>query len=138
MPSKVLSNYTVTYNGTNITAYLNKASLDQIVKAIDTTNLASNGGEQTPGAPSATMPVGGMWAKALDDVLGADASSPPTTLRTLVVAIGPAAARVTYTWTGSSTVGAFITDYKVAADDPMGVIMWSGTLTISGGVTSRA
>lgn len=132
MAKKALKNFVVSYNGTNITPYLNKASQDATVEAIDTTNLASDAREQTPGGTSWSVPVGGMWAKALDDVLGVDAASPPSTLRTLVTEIGPTGGKVTNTWTGSETVGAFVSDYKVDASDPMGVITWSGTLTVSG------
>jgi hypothetical protein len=132
MPAKALTNVVITYNTTNITAYLNKASLKAVVKAIDTTNLASTAQQQGPGAPGFTVPVAGLWDKALDDVLGADADSPPTTLRTLVVQIGPAANRVIRTWTSSANVGAFVSDYSVDTDDPLGNISWSGTLQCSG------
>lgn len=132
MPANALGNVVLTYNGTDITPYLNKASLKAVVKAIDTTNLASSAQQQSPGAPGFTVPVGGMWDKALDDVLGADADDPPDTLRTLVVQIGPVANRVIRTWTSSSTVGAFVSDYSVDTDDPLGKITWSGTLTCSG------
>lgn len=135
MPAKALSNVVVTYNSVNITAYLNKGSVKNMVNAIDTTNLASTAQEFTPGAVSYEVPVGGMWAAALHSAVGADAASPPTTLRTLAVQIGPAANRVTYTWTGSSTVGAFVTDYEVDFSDPLGMITWSGTLKISGAPT---
>jgi hypothetical protein len=132
MAKKSLKNFVVSYNGTDITPYLNKASLDATAEAIDTTSLASDGKEQTAGASSFSVPVSGNWAKALDDVLGVDAASPPATLRTLVVTIGPSGGQVINTWTGTETVGAFVSDYKVAADDPLGVLTWSGTLTVSG------
>ena len=133
MPIKSLQNIVITYNAlATMASYLDQASLEMVVETVDTTTLASTGQEKSPGATSYSVPVGGPWAKALDDVLGADAVSPPTTLRNFVYQIGPVASRVTYTWTGSEFVGAFISDYKVVADDPMGVIKWTGTLTISG------
>lgn len=132
MASKTLQNVALTYNSVSLSAHLDQASLEAVVEAIDTTTLASSAQEKTPGATSYSVPVGGPWSKALDDCLGADADSPPTTLRTFVYQIGPTGNRVIRTWTGSSTVGAFVTDYKVLSDDPMGVIKWSGTLTISG------
>lgn len=135
MATKTLTNLVLTYNSNNITSYLDTASLEATVEAIDTTTLASTAQEKTPGATSYSVPIGGFWAKALDDILGADAVSPPTTLRTFAYQIGPVGNRVTYTWTGSATVGAFISDYKVDASDPMGVIKWTGTLTISGSPT---
>lgn len=136
MPIKTLTNMVVTYNAVNLSAYLNQASLEVIADAIDTTNLASTAKEQTPAAPGFSLPVGGFWMKALDDVLGADASNPPvTTLRALIIQIGPVGNRVTYTWASTATVGAFVSDYKIDATDPMGMITWSGTLSVSGAPT---
>ena len=135
MPVRALGNVVITYNSVNVTAYLNTGSQEATVTAIDTTSLASTGQEQTPGAPAYSYPVGGFWSKALDDVFGADSVSPPTTLRNFSCQIGPVGNRATYTWTGSSTVGAFVSDYKVDFTDPMGMITWSGTLTLSGAPT---
>lgn len=123
----------VTYNGTNISSYLNQASLEMIADAIDTTNLASTAQEKSAGVPGFSVPIGGFWMAALDAVLGAAAISPPTTtLHALVVQIGPSGNRATYTWTASATVGAFVSDYKIDASDPLGMITWSGTLAVSG------
>lgn len=133
MATKALGNIVLTYNSQNISSHLNTASLEMTVEAIDTTTLASAAQEQTPGAPGFSVPIGGPWSKAIDDILGADAVSPPdSTLRSFVGQIGPVGNRVTYTWTGSATVGAFVTDYKVDATDPMGMLTWSATLTVSG------
>lgn len=128
MPVKTLGNITVTYNSTNITGYLNQASLEAIVNEIDTTNLASTAMEKTPGAAGWSVPVGGFWAKALDDVLGPDAVTPPSTLRTLAVVLGASGSQVTYTWTTNSFLG----QYKVEASNPTGVLTWSGQLAVSG------
>ena len=135
MATKALGNIVLTYNSNNISSHLNTASLEMTVEAIDTTTLASSAQEQTPGATAFSVPIGGPWSSTLDGYLGADAVSPPTTLRSFVAQIGPSGNRVTYTWTGSSTVGAFVTDYKIDATDPMGMITWSGTLTVSGAPT---
>jgi hypothetical protein len=135
MAIKSLLNIVITYNSNAMAAHLDQASLEATVETIDTTTFASTAQEKTPGATSYSIPVGGPWSKALDDILGADTVSPPSTLRTFVYQIGPSGNRVTYTWTGSATVGAFISDYKVVADDPMGVVKWTGTLTISGAPT---
>lgn len=132
MAVKTLQNIAITYNASSMAAHLDQASLEATVETIDTTTFASAAQEKTPGATSYSIPVGGPWSKALDDILGADTVSPPSTLRDFVYQIGPSGNRATYTWTGSATVGAFISDYKVQADDPMGTIKWSGTLTISG------
>lgn len=130
--TKALQNVSVSYNGSSLQAYLNQASLEATVEAIESTTFASAAMEQGPGAPSFSVSVGGPWSKALDDILRPDVITPPDTLRTLIYYVGPAASRVTYTWTGSATVGAFISDYTVNADNPMGDITWSGTLTVSG------
>lgn len=133
MPVRALGNDVHTYNATNITAYLDQASLDMLVEALDVTNLASSGMTYTPGVFGAEVPIGGAWDKAIDDVFGADTVSPPTTtLRTYVRQVGPVSNRVTYTWTGSSTVGAFISEYKIFTDKVTGILKWSGKLTISG------
>jgi hypothetical protein len=132
MPIKTLGNIAITYASLAMAPYLDGGSMDMVVEAVETTNLASTGKQSTPGAPSVSVPVSGFWDSALDAVLGADAVSPPTTLRNLTVQIGPSGNRRTYTLTGTSTVGAFISDYKIDFSDPMGMVKWSGTLTVSG------
>lgn len=128
MAVKTQGNITVTYNGSALQAYLNTQSIEAIVNEIDTTTLASTGMEKIPGPSGWSVNVGGFWAKALDDILGPDAISPPATLRTLAVVIGASGAQVTYTWTSN----AFISNYRADASDPNGVWTWTGTLAVSG------
>ncbi len=130
--TKALQNVGITYDGDNLQSHLNTASLNATVEAIESTTFASSAMEQGPGAPSFSIDIGGPWSKTLDDFLRPDVLTPPDTLKTLVYFVGPSASRVTYTWTGSTTVGAFISNYVVNADNPMGDITWSGTLTVSG------
>ena len=132
MPIKSLSNVAITYGALALAQYLDGGSLEMTVTAVETTNLASTGAQSTPGAPSVSVPLSGFWDKAVDDVLGADAVNPPTTLKNLTVQIGPTGNRVTYSLTGTSTVGAFISDYKIDFSDPMGMLKWTATLTVSG------
>lgn len=132
MPVKALGNITVTYNGTDITAYCNTQEVEAAVNAIDTTNLASSAQESTPGSTEWSASIGGFWAKALDDVFGPDAITPPTTLRNLVVVIGASGSQATYTWTGSTTVGAFVSSYTPGGTDPNGMLTFSGTISVSG------
>jgi hypothetical protein len=127
-----LKNITVTYNGFNLTPYLNTASLENTVEVIDTTTFDSDGKENAPGAPGFSVNIGGPWTKTLDDALAPDAAIPPTTLRTLVYSMGPTGAKAIRTWTGTETVGAFISNYTIDASDPMGNLAWSGELTVSG------
>lgn len=130
MAVKSLGNITVTYNGTAITSYLNTASLQAVVAAIDTTVLNSTAGEKIAGLADWTINVGGLWAKALHDLLNADCVTPPATLRTLVIVIGASGAQATYTWTTNS----FISDYSWSVE-PTGAITWSGALSVSGAPT---
>lgn len=127
-----LKNIAITYNSVNLNPYLNTGSLENTVEAVDTTTFDSDGKESAPGAPGFSVSIGGPWTKTLDDALGPDAISPPTTLRTLVYSVGPTGAKVIRTWTGTETVGAFISDYTIDASDPLGNLTWSGTLTVSG------
>lgn len=130
MPLKSINNVKVTYNGTEITSYLNQASLQAVVNAIDTTVLNSSGMTKIPGLSDWTINVGGFWVKALHDVLNPDTVSPPSTLRTLIVEIGETGDTVTYTW----TTNAFISNYQWTAD-PTTAIPWTGVLSVSGAPT---
>ncbi len=131
--TKALQNVGITYDGDNLQSHLNTASFNAVVEAIESTTFASSAMEQGPGAPSFSIDIGGPWSKTLDDFLRPDVLTPPDTLKTLVYFAGPSASRVTYTWTASgTTTGAFISNYTINADNPMGDITWSGTLTISG------
>lgn len=125
---KSAGNITVTYNSNALTAYLNEASLEAIVNAIETTDLASTGVENIAGLPGWTVNVGGWWDVTLDGYLGPDAVAPPATLRTLAVGIDT----ITYTWTTNS----FISNYTITAA-PDSALAWSGTLTVSG-IPNRA
>lgn len=127
MAVKSLGNIVVTYNSVNITSYLNTQSIQATVAAIETTNLASTGAEQIAGLVSWSIPVGGLWAKALHDALNPDCVSPPSTLRTLVITVGASGGQATYTWTNNS----FISEYSFSVE-PTGAITWSGTLSVSG------
>lgn len=128
------SNMTVTYAGTDITQYCNQAAVEATVAEIDTTNLASLSAESSPASTSWTVPVGGMLDKALDDVLGLDAITPPAAYRNLVITVGPSGTQTTYTWTASGTsVGATIDTFTIAPTEPTQLITWSGSLLISGG-----
>ena len=127
MAVKSLGNVTVTYNGTAITGYLNQSSVEAIVAAIDTTVLNSSAGEKISGLADWNVSVGGLWAKALHDVLNPDCVTPPETLRDLVVVVGKSGATATYTWDENS----FVSGYTWTVE-PTGAITWSGTLAVSG------
>ncbi|TXH41096.1 MAG: hypothetical protein E6Q97_38350 [Desulfurellales bacterium] len=128
----VRGNVVITFDSLVISDYMDDGSLETTVEAIETTTLASTGMESSAGMPSFKVPMGGIYKKALNDKLGVQSASPPAALKTLVVQIGPSGERVTYTWTASTTVGAFVGDYTIDFSDPKGVIKWKGTLEISG------
>lgn len=127
------SNFTVTYNGTDITQYCNQANIEATVAEIDTTNLASTGAESSPASTAWATPIGGFLQKELDDVIGVDAITPPSTMRNLVITVGPSGTLTTFTWTGSTTEGATIENYTLAPTEPTELITWSAALLISGG-----
>lgn len=127
MAKKALGNITITYDGDSLEEHLNQASLEAVIAEIDTTVLSSTAGEKIAGLGNWSVPVGGLWSATLDGYLGPDAVSPPSTLKTLVVTIDT----VTYTWTAN----AFLSNYRVSADNPGGAITWSGTLSVSGNPT---
>ncbi len=125
MAKKVAGNVSVTYNSVEITNYLNTASLNGVVNAIDTTDFGDeNATTSIAGLGDWEVPVGGPWDATLDAALAPDVIAPPATLRTLVVVIDT----VTFT----VTTNAFITGYTINASAPSDGITWSGTLKISG------
>lgn len=132
-PRRVGGNTTVTYNAVAITAFLDQTSLESVTNAISVTNFASTAEEQIAGLPKFTVPVGGPWSRALDNVLGPDALTPPSTLRALVLVIGPSGDQSTFTWASpTETFGAFVENYKIDASSPTEGIRWTGNLAISG------
>jgi hypothetical protein len=54
------SNFSVTYNGTDITAYVNQGDLEATVAEIDGTNLASVAAESEPGSTDWSVRLSGM------------------------------------------------------------------------------
>lgn len=126
MAIKSNPNLTLSYAGTALAAYLDQASIDAVVEAVETTNLASTATETTPGNTTWSSKIGGSWAKALDDVLGPDAVTPGT-LRTCVIVVGASGAQATYTWTSKAFISNYTIDAK-AGD----TLKWSGTLNLTG------
>ncbi len=117
--------------GSALQAHLNTTAFESVVEALEATTFASSARETLPGASGFSLQIGGPWSKTLDDIVRPDVISPGT-MRTLVYFVGPSASRVTYTWTAAGNVGAFFSNYTITADDPMGDIQWSATLTVSG------
>ena len=126
MARKARGNVEVTFNGTEVTAYCNKADLDGAIEQLETTNLASTGKETISGDPEWSIALEGMWEVALDSVIGPEAVTPGTK-RTAVIVFTGASQSVTYTWTSNAE----IQDYKVSAQVG-GFISWTATLALSG------
>lgn len=115
-------------NGTDITAYCNKADLETTIAELDKTNFASTGTESDPGVPTHKITIGGLWAKALNTVLATLANTPSKV--TAVLTVGAGAEAVTYTW----TTNALLVNYKIT----LGAVdqsTWSGTVNLSGAPT---
>lgn len=129
MARKSRGNVAVTFNGTAITTYCNKADLDNAIEQLDTTNLGSSGKETISGDPEWSIALEGMWEVALDTVIGPEAVTPGTK-RTAVIAFTGASQTATYTWTSNAE----IQDYKVSAAVG-GFITWTATLALSGAPT---
>lgn len=127
------SNYTVTFNSVNITPYINQGDLEGIVSELDGTNLASVNAESEPGSTDWRVRCSGMLEKASDDVFGKESLSPPSTLRNLVITVGPSGSVSTYTWTGGADEGAFVNTYTIQPTEPTQLINWQAELGISGG-----
>lgn len=127
------SNFSVTYNSVDITAYCNQGDLEAVVGENDGTNLASVAAESEPGSTDWRVRLSGMLDKASDDVFGKESLTPPSTLRNLVITVGPSGTRTTFTWTGSADEGAFINNYTIQPTEPTQLINWQAELGISGG-----
>jgi len=122
------SNISVTLNSVNITAYCNKADLDRTVGELDKTNFASSGNESDPGMTTHKINLGGLWAKAVNNVLSPLVNTPSKV--TLVFVVGTGGEAVTHTWTNN----AFVTNYKITAG-ATAQTEWSGTLNLSNAPT---
>lgn len=127
-PGRSAGNVSVRYNGSLLDDYLQSLSLKSEIGQIETTNMSSNGGERITGLAEWTLEVGGSWAPALDNILGIDAVS-PSSLRNLRVLL---ARKVLYTWTGTTDLGAFVSDYQITAPGANEAIKWTATITCSG------
>lgn len=71
-------NIVFTYNGQNITAYLNTVELAATVQELEATDLASTVAEYSPSLAEYNLSLGGDWSQALDNILGVDAVAPTT------------------------------------------------------------
>ena len=127
------SNFSVTYNSVDLTPYCNQSDVEGVVAEIDGTNLASTGAESSPGSTDWRVRLSGMVDKASDDVIGVDALTAPSTMRNLVITVGPSGTRTTFTWTGSTDEGAFIDNYTIQPTEPTQLINFQAELAISGG-----
>lgn len=127
------SNFSVTYNSVDVTAYCSQGDVEAVVAEIDATNLASVNAESEPGSTDWRVRCSGMLEKSSDDVFGKEALGQPSTLRNLVITVGPSGTRTTFTWTGTTLEGAFINNYTIQPTEPTQLINWQAELGISGG-----
>ena len=126
MAIKSLGNVVVTYGGTDITAYCNKADLSSTIERLDVTDLADTAKSTIAGDAEWTIAIGGAWATALDTALAVDAVTPGTA-RTVTIAFDGGAQTVTYTWTSTGE----IQDWGVQSATGS-FVSWTATLALSG------
>lgn len=118
------SNVSVTLNSVNITQYCNKAELDRTVAELDKTNFASSGNESDPGMTTHKISMGGLWAKAVNNVLSPLVNTPSKV--SLIFVVGSGAEAVTHTWTNA----VFVTNYKINTGATEQTT-WTGALNLS-------
>ncbi len=102
-------NTTVTYNGSNITAYINEVELASTIAELEASNLASTVMQYTPSIAEYTLTMSGDWSSALDAIFGPDIVTPA--LRTVVVSFTEGGSTVSYTW----TTNGFLTGYSISS-----------------------
>lgn len=124
--------YSVVYAGIDLTAYLKIGDLTGTTEQLDTTSLADDHPTSEPGATTWQIGLEGPLTKALDDLLGKDALSPPATKRDLLITIGETGNATTYAWTGTADVGAFVSRYRVGPNVQFGEVPFRADLAVSG------
>lgn len=124
--------YSVVYAGVDLTAYLKVGDLTGDTEPLDTMSLADDHPTTEPGATTWQINLGGPLIKALDDLIGKDAISPPATLRDLLITIGETGNATTYTWTGTSAVGAFVRNYRTGPNVQFAEVPFRADLAVSG------
>jgi len=118
-------NVVVTYNSSNITAYLNTVELAATIDELEATDLASTVAEYSPSLASYALTIGGDWDKALDDILGVDALAPVT--RAVVIKFTDE----TGDWAQYAWATGFISGYSISAS-ATGKVEHSPSLRLSG------
>lgn len=109
MAVRSAGNVVVTYNGQNITAYLNEAELSATIDELESTNLASTAMQYQPSLANYTMSFSGDWSAALDAIIGPDMITP--VMRTVSIQFIENSVEVTYTWTSN----AFLTGFTITS-----------------------
>lgn len=127
--AKSAGNVTVTFNGNNISAYLNDAQVTMAWEELEKTNLASTGKEFMPGLADVTM---SLPLAFLDATLDGYIYAAWGTLVTTSIARDDGDTTVTYTWTTNS----FITGYDFGA--PAAAIQGGQVALRCNGLPSRA
>lgn len=129
-PVKGATNTVVSFNGSDITAYCDKADLGGTLDAIDVTNLASTGVETI--SPITTWKIGlsGFWDATIDGILGPEAVTPGTKRDASIELTDSASSSVSYAWTANAEVG----NWQITAE-AKGVSKFTAELRLSGAPT---
>ena len=114
-------NYSLTFDGLNVTSQCDKADLEEVVAELEATFGDATGTANEPGLKTFKITASGAWSKALDAKFRANGK------KTAILTVGSSTELVTYTW----TTQAFIANYKrtMAAKERLD---WSATINLSG------
>jgi len=130
-------NVTLTYNGEDLTDYMNNASLDAALNQIEATVFSSTGVENLVDSTTWTIQFSGYWDATLDGYLAPDVITPGTIREAVIGFKDASGATVTYTWDPVASSGeqyAMLQNFNVSA--AIGSLLAkSNTLAVSGAPT---
>lgn len=126
-PVNSLGNITADYDSGSLEEHATNINVSVSVDSIDTTNLASVNASEIPTNQNWEPTLSGHWSPTLDGILGPDAITPPTVLKTFATTYGPTGSQRTFTWTTS----AFISKYSIKATAD-GLQEFDATIGVSG------
>jgi outer membrane protein W len=109
MAVKTRGNFTLTFNGVNLTAYITDHTFSIEGERIDITTYTSTASTTMAGDNTYNLDISGLLDIAVDNALAPNLGN--GTKYTLVVAEDMGAQTVTNTWTAAGEVGAEVASY---------------------------
>lgn len=128
-PIQSMGNTVVLYDGHDITAALQAASLQATIDELETTNLASTAVETRPAPSKWSIAFNGYWSRELDDIIAPDVLNPPANGKPASIEFGDATGgKVKYDWAAK----AFISNWSIGGGAPADYIPHDTSLNVSG------